>query len=422
MNILEFIKKSTDAWHTAEQIKEELNKNGFSELSESDDWKIEEGGKYYVMRNMSSIIAFKVPENPKSFMIVAAHSDSPCLKIKPSVQTEDKEYIKLDIESYGGQILSTWLDRPLSVSGRIVADTKDGIEMRLVNLEDAAVIPSIAPHLNRDNKELNILKDMPPMYALSKSKRDFMTEIAENAGVKKEQIKGFDLMVYNNQDGVIWGDDFISAPRLDDLQCVYGAMQGFLEGENSGTAQVLCVLDNEEVGSGTKQGAKSDFLASTLIRISESMGKSYSDYMKLLSSSFMVSADNAHAVHPNRTEMSDKQNYPILNGGIVIKHNASQKYTTDAVSDAIFKKICEMADVPYQVYANRSDLQGGSTLGNLACEKVSVNTVDIGLSQLAMHSAFETAGNKDTQYLIKAIKKFYETKLEWINGKISFTN
>ncbi len=417
MDILEFIKNSTDAWHTADTIKGVLNKHGFCEISESEKWNIEKGGKYYVMRNMSSIIAFKIPENPQSFMITAAHGDSPCLKIKPSVKTDDSNYIKLDVEAYGGQILSTWLDRPLSVSGRVIADTEKGLEARLVRLENAAIIPSAAPHLVRDNKELSVLKDMPPMYALSQSKRDLLTEIAEKAGVKT--IKGFDLMLSDNQDGVIWGDDFISAPRLDDLQCVYGILNGFLAGENKDTIQTMCVFDNEEVGSGTKQGAKSDFLSSTLIRISEALGISYGDHSRMLASSFMVSADNAHAIHPNRAEMSDKNNCPKINCGIVIKHNAAQKYTTDAVSDAVFKKICENADVPYQVYSNRSDLAGGSTLGNLACEKTSINTVDIGLAQLSMHSAFETAGNKDTEYLIKAIKKFYETRICCENGNIS---
>ena len=414
MDILEFIKNSTDAWHTADTIKGVLDKHGFCELSESEKWNIEKGGKYYVMRNMSSIIAFKISESFKSFMITAAHGDSPCFKIKPSVKTDDLNYIKLDVESYGGQILSTWFDRPLSVSGRVIVETEKGLETRLVRLENAAVIPSVAPHLVRDNKELSVL-NMPPMYALSQSPRNLLTDIAENA-----DVKGFDLMVYNNQEGIIWGDDFISAPRLDDLQCVYGILNGFLEGENKETVQVMCVFDNEEVGSGTKQGAKSDFLSSTLIRISEGLGISYEEVSRMLASSFMVSADNAHAIHPNRAEMSDKNNYPKLNNGIVIKYNASQKYTTDAVSEAVFKKICEMAEVPYQAYANRSDIAGGSTLGNLADEKTSINTVDIGLAQLAMHSAFETAGNKDMQYLIKAIKKFYETKIECGNGNISF--
>lgn len=419
-NIIDFIKNCTDCWHTANEVVNILNKNGFILLDEADEWDITPGGSYCVMRNMSSVIAFRVPEKDcKSFMIAAAHGESPSFKIKAKAELSDKNYIRLNTEPYGGMTLSSWFDRPLSVSGRIVAETDEGLKTHLVKLDrDSLIIPSLAPHLDRDKKGVDVLRDTPPLYAMANTDADFMAEIAESAGVEKGKIKGFDLMLYNREEGRIWGRDneFISAPRLDDLQCVYAVLQGFVNAKTTDAAQVYCMFDNEEVGSGTKQGAKSDFLASVLHRISKGCGKSCTEHMCMLNSSFMVSADNGHAIHPNRREMSDCENYPEINGGIVIKYNASQKYTTDAVSEAIFKKICECAAVSYQYYANRSDLPGGSTLGNIATEKVSVNTVDIGLAQLAMHSAYETAGTKDTESLICAMTEFYNTSIACRNG------
>ncbi len=420
-NITDFIKNCTDCWHTAAEVVNILNKKGFELLDEADDWDIRAGGSYCVMRNMSSVIAFRVPEKEcQSFMLAAAHGESPSFKIKAKPELSDKNYIRLNTEPYGGMIISSWLDRPLSVSGRVVAETADGLKAHLVNLDrDSLIIPSLAPHLDRDKKGVEVLRDTPPLYALSDTGADFMAEIAEYAGVEKDKIKGFDLMLYNREEGRIWGKDneFISAPRLDDLQCVYAVLQGFVNAKATDAVQVYCMFDNEEVGSGTKQGAKSDFLSSVLRRISKGCGKTQTEHMRMLSSSFMVSADNGHAIHPNRREMSDSENYPEINKGIVIKYNASQKYTTDAVSEAIFKKICENAAVPYQYYANRSDLPGGSTLGNIAAEKTSVNSVDIGLAQLAMHSATETAGAKDIEYLISAMTEYYNTVISCRNGE-----
>lgn len=412
-NILDFIDSCTDSWHTASTIAEVLSKHGYTALDEGDKWNINPGGKYYVMRNMSSLIAFKIPDTELTgFMISAAHGESPSFKIKAVPELTDKNYVRLNIEAYGGMILSSWLDRPLSVSGRVTIDTEDGIETHLVRLDrDSLIIPSLAPHLNRESKDINILRDMMPMYALSEC--SFLDEIADTLDISEDKIKGFDLMLYNRERGRIWGreSEFISAPRLDDLQCVYALLGGFVESDTSSSVQTFCVFDNEEVGSGTKQGAKSDFLPSVLRRICESCNITYSDYMRLLNSSFMVSADNGHAVHPNRRDMSDSVNYPTIGGGVVIKYNASQRYTTDAVSEAVFKKICDRANIPYQVYANRSDLPGGSTLGNLAAEKTCINTVDVGLAQLAMHSAYETAGTADTEYLKCAIREFYNSRI-----------
>ena len=343
----EFIKSCTDSWHTALEISNTLEKSGFTALKEGDAWNLESGGNYYITRNMSSVIAFKIPDkNFKGYMITAAHSDSPCFKIKSVPEIADKHYIRLNTESYGGMILSSWLDRPLSVSGRVVVEADGRLVVRLVNLDrDALIIPSLAPHLDRTPKgerELTIGRDMPPMYALNTDGNDFMAEIAELIGTTKDKIKGHDLMLYNREEPRIWGknNEFISAPRLDDLGCVYALLGGFIKGSNSKEVQVYCAFDNEEVGSGTRQGAKSDFLASTLRRIAESLGLSYGEHMQRLSSSFMVSADNAHAIHPNRNDASDVANFPQINGGVVIKYNASQRYTTDALSEAVFKMIC----------------------------------------------------------------------------------
>lgn len=419
LNILDFISECTDCWHTAATVADILKEQGYIYIDEGDIWNLIPGGKYFTMRNMSSVIAFRVPEDmPTSFMISAAHGESPAFKIKAVPELKDKNYIRLNTEAYGGMLISSWLDRPLSVSGRVICETAEGLETRLLRLErDSLIIPSLAPHLNRDSKDINVLRDTPPLYALSDC--SFLQEIAETLNVGEDKIIGFDLMLYNREEGRIWGcnNEFISAPRLDDLQCVYALLQGFIASIPTSAVQMYCVFDNEEVGSGTKQGAKSDFLPSVLRRICESLNISYSEYMRLLNSSFMVSADNGHALHPNRRDMSDSTCYPVIGGGVVIKYNASQKYTTDGVSEAIFRKICENADVPCQVYANRSDLPGGSTLGNLAAEKVCINTVDVGLAQLAMHSSFETAGTADTEAMQKAITEFYNSRIISHGGK-----
>lgn len=425
----EFIKSCTDSWHTALEIANTLEKSGFIALKEGDFWNLERGVNYYVTRNMSSVIAFKIPnKNFKGYMITAAHSDSPGFKIKPNPYFADEHYIRLNTESYGGAQLSSWLDRPLSVSGRVVVESEGCLDVRLVNLDrDSLIIPSLAPHLDRTPKserEISIGRDMPPLYALNADNVNFMAEIAELANTSKDKIKGHDLMLYNREEPRIWGknNEFISAPRLDDLQCIYALLDGFMKGSNSKTIQVYCAFDNEEVGSGTRQGAKSDFLHSTLLRISESLGLGYGEHRQRLSSSFMVSADNAHAIHPNRSDTSDLFNFPQINDGVVIKYNSSQRYTTDAFSEAIFKELCGRANIPYQVYANKSDIAGGSTLGNFAAEKTCVPAIDVGVAQLAMHSSYETAGTFDTQYLTDAIAEFYNSFLEQNDKVISINS
>lgn len=413
--LLDFIQNSPSCYHAIDNMKNILDENGFCEISEGKAWDLKEGGKYYVIRNYSSIIAFKIPnKNFKGFNIVASHSDSPTFKIKENYQIEvDKKLVKLNVEKYGGMIFSSWFDRPLSIAGKVVVKEGNKFVSKLVNIDrDLVVIPNLAIHFNRninDGYKYNAQVDMLPLYGGIDAKDTLMKLVAENVGVKEEDILGSDLFLYNRMKGSIWGanEEFISSPKLDDLQCAFSSLKGFLAGENENTVQVHAVFDNEEVGSLTKQGAESTFLADTLKRINGAMGRGEEDYLRAVANSFMISADNAHAVHPNFSQKSDPTNRPYMNEGIVVKFNANQKYTTDSMSSAVFKTICEDAGVPYQVFTNRSDMAGGSTLGNISNSKVSLNTVDIGLPQLAMHSSYETAGIKDTYYLVKAIENFY---------------
>ena len=420
--LFKFIENSPSCFHAIKTITEELKNEGFVEIKEKDTWQIEKGKKYYVTRNLSSVIAFKIPQNDfKSFHIVASHSDSPTFKIKENAEIEVKnKYVKLNTEKYGGMICSTWFDRPLSIAGRILVKENNAVKTHLVNIDkDLVIIPNLAIHMNRevnDGYKYNAQIDMLPLYGDNSSKGSLMKTIAKEAEVEEESILDTDLFLYNRMNGTKIGsnEEYISSPRLDDLECAFTSLSAFLSENTSNSASVYCVFDNEEVGSGTKQGADSTFLYDVLRRINISLGKTEEDYYRLISSSFMVSADNAHALHPNYTDKSDLTNKVYMNDGIVIKYNANQKYTTDAVSASIFKTICDSVDVPYQTFTNRSDILGGSTLGNISNAHVSLNTIDIGLAQLAMHSTYETAGAKDVTYMIDAIKAFYNTSIEQV--------
>lgn len=415
-DMLHFIEESPSCFHAAANLAKLLGEADFKELKEQEAFAIENGGKYFVIRNGSSILAFTLPKGEaKGFHITAAHSDSPCFKVKEKPEMEvEKQYVKLNVEKYGGMIDSTWLDRPLSVAGRVVVKENDRLVTKLVSVDrDLLVIPNVAIHMNRDmNKgmEYNAQTDLLPLYGGADSRESFEKLLAKEADADAKNLLGYDMYLYTRQKGVLLGADqeFILAPRLDDLQCAYGCMRALTESEPTGYINVCVVFDNEEIGSGTKQGADSTFLSDTLKRIWRALGGKNESYRQALAESFAISADNAHAVHPNHPEKADPTNRPYLNGGIVIKFHGSQRYTTDAVSAARMKDICKRADVPYQTYHNRSDIPGGSTLGNISTAHVSVDTVDIGLAQLAMHSACETAGVKDTQYLLEAMKCFYK--------------
>ncbi|MBQ9238961.1 MAG: M18 family aminopeptidase [Treponema sp.] len=423
--LLTFIQKSPSQFHAVASLKDELEAAGFIPLSERQRWKLVPGGKYCVIRNGSSIISFVLPpkQDYDGFLIAASHSDSPTFKIKelPEIAPENG-CIRLNIEKYGGMLCAPWFDRPLSVAGRVVcrsAPTADSIiTERLVAVNrDLLMIPNLAIHFNRtanSNASYTVQNDMLPVFSCcteTQSTHNFMQIVADAAGVAPEAILSHDLFLYNRMPGTFWGaqNEYIASARLGDLECAFTTLRGFLSAQNDSHVLVHAVFDNEEVGSGTKQGADSTFLADTLERISLACGKNREAFFTALAKSFMVSADNAHAVHPNYSAVSDPTHRPLINGGPVIKFNASQKYTTDGMSAAVFKLACETAGVPYQLFTNRADIAGGSTLGNISSAHVSIPTVDVGIAQWAMHSPYESAGAHDPALMIRAMTAFYCT-------------
>ena len=419
--LLDFLQKSPTAFHAVETIENELQQNGYEKLLEGQVWQIAPGGKYYVTRNNTSIIAFHVGTKLEnySFNVAASHSDYPTFKIKENAEIEVRgKYTQLNTEGYGGMLCAPWFDRPLSIAGRVLVKDGQSIVTKLLNIDrDLVLIPNVAIHMNRgvnDGYAYNKQVDMLPLFGGSETQKgDFKKLIASELGVCEEDIYGSDLYLYSRVAPSIWGlhEEYISAPHLDDLQCGFTTLKGFLNGYNDESINVYACFDNEEVGSGTKQGAASTFLYDVLVRINKALGKDEEDYYRALAGSFMLSADNAHAVHPNHPELTDVNNCVYMNEGVVIKSHAGQKYTSDGVSIAIFKSLCEKANVPVQFFANRSDVVGGSTLGNIAMAQVSMNSVDIGLPQLAMHSSYETAGIKDTYYMIQVVTEFFNSHI-----------
>lgn len=417
--LMAFIDASPTAFHAVKNLRAALGAAGYAPLEERDAWAIEPGKGYFVTRNQSAILAFRVPERGFSpFRIVASHSDSPCFKLKPNALREGRQYATLNVEKYGGMLMSTWLDRPLSIAGRVIVRAGDALESRLVDLgTDAALIPNVPIHFNKtanDGTAWNPQVDMLPVIAEAEGGRGLCARVAGLAGVREEDVLGADLFLYNRDRARVWGlnGEFIAAPRLDDLECAYASLRALVGAKPSDHIDVLAVFDNEEVGSGTKQGADSTFLEEALRRIALALGAGPQALEAALAGSFMLSADNAHAVHPNHPEKYDEDNRAALNGGVVVKTNANQKYTSDGVSAALFEELCRRAGVPTQRFANRSDVPGGSTLGNIANAHVSMNTVDIGLAQLAMHSAMESAGARDVDHMVDAMRAFYESAFD----------
>ncbi len=413
---LNFAEQSPTAFHAAANLETILREAGYAELKETDPWLVDAGGKYYVKRNDSALIAFQVPETGfASFRIAAAHSDSPAFKLKENFEDKSEYYVRLNVEKYGGMIMSTWLDRPLSVAGRLAVRDGNGVSSRLVNLDrDAVLIPNMPIHFNRDlnnGYSFDPQTDLLPVYGGKDSAGGLMRELAEAAGVDGKDILGHDLFLYSRERGSIWGADdaYFSCGRIDDLECAFACISAMAGSTARDAVNVCAVFDNEEVGSGSRQGADSGFLYDTLTRLGFALGASDGEIRAAMAGSFLVSADNAHAVHPNHPEKWDKQNRPVMNGGVVIKHNANLKYTTDALSSARFALICERAGVPVQHFANRSDIAGGSTLGHISAAHVSVESVDIGLAQLAMHSLYETAGTKDLPLLARALEEMWNS-------------
>ena len=411
-SLISFLDASSSVYHAAAYLANTLEAQGYSRLEEQDSWQLMPGGKYYLVRGGTAVMAFRIPSGaPKGFMMSASHADRPTFKIKENAELKGT-YTRLATEKYGGMLIYPWLDRPLSVAGRVQVETENGIESRLVNIDrDLMLIPSVAIHMNRsanDGYKWNPAVDTLPLLGGKDGAGKLEKLLQKAAGGK---ILGHDLYLYIRQKASVWGvgQEFIASAALDDLECAWCCTQGFLEAKDASSVPVLCVFDSEEVGSSSVQGAASDLLESVLTRICRSCGW---DLNQLLAQSFMVSADNAHAVHPNHPEYADPTNAPVINSGIVIKYNANQRYCTDGVSAAVLRKICDGVKVPVQTYCNRADLPGGSTLGNISLAHVSVPTVDIGLAQLAMHSCCETAGVQDAIHLQTAMTAYYGTTLE----------
>ena len=409
--LMDFLDASRSVYHTVAYISEILDQAGYTHLPEGDDWTLEDGGKYYITRNMSTVIAFRIPHGePAGFLLSASHSDRPSFKIKENGELESK-YIRLSTERYGGMLMAPWMDRPLSVAGRVMVETPTGVKMKLVDIDkDLMIIPNVAIHMNRkinDGYAYNPATDTIPLLGDRDVKGMFGRMIADQA---QGRILGHDLFLYLRQKSTVWGieQEFISSQALDDLQCAWGCLQGFLNASESGSVPMYCLFDSEEVGSRSVSGADSTMLTSTMNRIARYLD---ANLARMMSQSFLVSADNAHAIHPNHPELADPNNAPVMNGGIVVKFNASQRYTTDAVAAAVFRSVCNRADVPTQTYYNRPDIPGGSTLGYVSLTHVSVPTADIGLAQLAMHSCYETAGVQDSLYLEKAMTTYFSSTL-----------
>ena len=416
---LSFIDQAPTAWHAVSLLAKRLEEAGFTALNEGERWRMEAGGRYYVTRNQSALIAFILPEKaPEGMMIAAAHSDSPTFKLKmdPELGACDR-YTRVNAEPYGGMLMYTWLDRPLSVAGRLVVREGGEVVSRLVRCDrDLCVIPSVEIHMNREENNGYAWKpnvDLLPLWGSEQAAGSVLACAAEAAGVDPEAIVGHDLYLYNRVPGRVWGvkDEYISGGRLDDLECAWSCAEALIAAAPTDRLPVCCVFDNEEVGSGTRQGADAGFLGDVIERVCDFYGMDAADRQRMVAGSLMASADNAHAVHPNHPEYSDPANRVWMNKGIVIKHNARQKYITDAVSCGLFTEICRAADVPVQHFSNRSDMPGGSTLGNLAVRHVAVPAVDIGLAQLAMHSAWETAGALDLPLMLRALTAFYAAPL-----------
>lgn len=419
--LVEFLRACPTAFHTAAEVCRRLDEAGFTRLAEGDAWGMEPGGSYYTTRNGSSVVALRVGSALDSyhFQMTAAHGDSPSYKVKAVPELEGPDgYLRLDVEAYGGALDHTWLDRPLGLAGRVMVASGDRVESRLVHLDrDLCLIPSLAIHFDRArglSPQLSRAADMFPVLSAGELGRGALERmVAEAAGADPADVLGHDLFLVVRDRPRVWGErgEFVSGGHLDDLQCAYAALEAFLAARNSHDVSVYACFDNEEVGSGTKQGARSTLLSDVLRRTSAALGRGQEEHLRALAGSMLVSCDNAHAVHPAHPEEHDPANRCRLNGGLVIKEAANQHYCTDAFSRAVLAGILRHAGVPYQVFANRSDKAGGSTLGNLSNAQVSVHAVDVGFPQLAMHSAYETAGARDTELGIRGLRAFYETNV-----------
>ncbi len=417
--LMKFINTTPNAFSCVENIKKILDKNGFIEHDETSEykWVSDLSDKFYIVRGDSSIIAFDKGSDVNSFNIVSTHTDQPSFTIKPNSEITENGYVKLNISGYGAMISESWLDRPLSIAGRVILRKNDTFSSQIIDIDrDLLIIPRQAIHINHEaeqGKKLNPQIDMLPVIGLETSNgkaikiEDIIKEELKKKDISYDSICDYDMSLYNRDKAKIIGanKEMISAPRLDDLACVYTSLMAFVDaGSNSNdVTNVFCAFNNEEIGSLSMQGANSPFLSDNLNRILNSNRYSL---RACLNNSFIVSADNAHAIHPNAANKSDPTNKVKLNNGVVIKHHTN--YTTDALTSSVFKSLCDNADALYQDFACKSGMHCGSTLGKISQSQVPIRSVDIGIPQLAMHSANELIGTKDTEYMYKALMEFYQ--------------
>ena len=422
-DLIRFIDGSPSAFHATKNVEKILAKKGFEKLNLQDKWNLEKEGKYYTLKNNSAIIGFEIGKGEveeDGFKLIGAHTDAPTFKIKPNPEiTVEGKYLKLNTEIYGGPILNTWFDRPLSIAGRVTIKGKNPLkpEELLVDVEKPiTIIPNLAIHMNREvNKgvEINAQKDTLPLVSNINEefeKDNFLLKlIAEKLDIKVEDILDFELFLYGVEKGSLVGlnEEFISVGKLDDLAMVHAGLNGLIDSKVGKATNVLVCFDNEEVGSGTKQGAASPMLKTVLERISLAMGKDKEDFYRALSNSFIISADQAHALHPNYLDQHDPTSRPVVNGGPAIKMAANQAYTTDSFSSAVYEGICKSINVPVQKFVNRSDKRGGSTIGPISSSQLDIASVDIGNPILGMHSIRELGGVLDHYNVYQSFKEFY---------------
>lgn len=427
--LIDFLEESPVNFLAVEAVSKRLEAAGFRRIDAKEPLKdVAAGDKLYVTKNDSSIYAFVMGSKPMAeagFRIICSHCDSPTFRIKPNAEMQRGGMVSLNTEVYGGPIMSTWFDRPLSLAGRVIVKGSDALhpETRLLHIRrPLLIIPNLAIHFNRqvnDGVKLSKQKDMLPLmanYVTEQMQRDgvLMTLIADELDINIDSILDFDLYLYDVSPACTVGlnQEFISGGRLDDLSMVHASLEALLgaTGDNPvpEVTRVMAVFDNEETGSQTKQGAGSPFLRSMLERLVMAQGGTADDFYRAVEQAYMISADNAHAWHPNYSEKYDPTNHPVLGGGPVIKLNAAQKYATDAMSAAIFASLCKEAGVPCQHFVNHSDVAGGSTLGNILASSLPLRGVDMGNGVLGMHSIRETASVADHIYCVKAFKQLYK--------------
>ncbi|QQK07849.1 M18 family aminopeptidase [Miniphocaeibacter halophilus] len=421
--LMNFIDNSPSVFHVVDNFEKSLMEKGYTKLSRNKKWNLKRNGKYFVSNNNSAIIAFQMGNNLKDnyFRIIGSHSDSPTFRVKPSPEIFEKNhFVKLNTEVYGGPILSTWFDRPLSLAGRVVLKSKDIFSptIRNINIDkNLLIIPNLAIHMNREinnGYKYNKQKDTLPIIGLINEELEkenyLLNIISKEINEDINNILDFDLFLYDRQKGEFLGNnkEFFTIGKIDNLGMAHASMEALLNSEDSEFTKLVLVSDNEEVGSQTKQGAGSPFLRDTLKRIITTSGGSFEDFEIALDKSFLISADQAHSVHPNYIEKNDPTNSPLINKGPVIKVSARMNYTSDGVSSSIFSQLCNSVNIPVQYFVNRSDILGGSTIGPITTQNLNINSVDIGNPILSMHSIRELAGVKDQEYIYKAFLEFFK--------------